>query len=78
MKLFVFLVDAVLPDDPSADVTEQGKGHNVLVGKDFVGKRVVHAHTQDLGVGGFQLSYILLEASHLLGSIGRESPDIEG
>jgi len=54
-ELVVFLVNAVLPDDLSAAVTEQGKGHTVLVGKDSIGKRVIHAHTQDLGVCAFQL-----------------------
>jgi hypothetical protein len=43
----------------------------------LIGKRRIHAYTQDLGVGGFQLCEVLLESLHLLGSTTGKREDIE-
>jgi hypothetical protein len=40
-------------------------------------KRAIHAHTQDLGVGSFQLFEISLEVFHLLRSTTCEGKNIE-
>jgi hypothetical protein len=40
-------------------------------------KRAIHAHTQDLGVGSFQLFEISLEVFHLLRSTTGEGENIE-
>jgi hypothetical protein len=48
-----------------------------LVGERFIGEGTIHAHTQDLGVGGFQFFQVLLEVFHLLGSTTGESEDVE-
>jgi hypothetical protein len=47
-------VDAVLAGDISTPVTQKREGDADLVGKGFIGEGAVHAHTQNLGVGGFQ------------------------
>src|SRR5262249_35528144 len=70
--------DAVGARSISAPVTQQGEGHSNLVSEGFVREGAVHAHTQDLGVGGFQLFQVLLEVFHLLGSTTGESKDVEG
>jgi hypothetical protein len=62
----------------AAPITEQREGDSNLVGEGFVGEGAIHAHTQDLGVGSFQLLQILLEVFHLLGSTAGESKDIKG
>ena len=54
----------------SADVTKAGEKLHYSDQRSFVGKGAVHAYTQDLGVCGFQLGYVLLEAPHFLSSIG--------
>src|SRR6266852_9841980 len=59
-SLIFVRVDAILMGDLSAPITEQGEGDGYLVCKRFVCERAIHAHTQDLGVGGFQLFQILL------------------
>src|SRR5208282_2002655 len=71
-------VDAVLVGGFSAPVTQQREGHSNLVGEGFVGERAIHAHTQDLGVGRFQLLQVLLEVFHLLGSTSGEGEDVKG
>jgi len=70
--------DSVFVRGFSAPVTEQGEGYSNLVGKGFIGEGTVHAHTQDLGVGSFQLLQILLEVFHLLRSTTGEGKDVEG
>jgi hypothetical protein len=76
---FVFInVDSVLMGNCAAPITEQREGDSNLVGEGFVGEGAIHAHTQDLGVGSFQLLQILLEVFHLLGSTAGESKDIKG
>ncbi len=37
----------------------------------------IHAHTQHLGIGGFQLGEVLLESLHLLGSTPGEGENVE-
>ncbi len=76
---FVFVdVDAVLASDVSSPITQKREGNADLVGEGFIGEGAVHAHTQDLGVGGFQLLKILLEGLHLRGSTTGEGKDVEG
>jgi hypothetical protein len=73
---FVFVeVDAVLVGRFAAPVTQQREGHSNLVGEGFVGEGAIHTHTQDLGVGRFQLLQILLEGLHLSSSTPGESED---
>src|ERR1035441_8256986 len=71
-------VDAVLAGYFSSPVTQQREGDADLVGEGFVGVGTVHAHTQNLGVGGFQLFEILLEGLHLRSSTTGEGKDVEG
>jgi len=71
-------VDPVLMGNCAAPITQQGEGDSDLVGKGFIGERAIHAHTQDLGVGCFQLLQILLEVFHLLGSTAGEGKHIKG
>src|SRR5215469_14061299 len=75
--IFVF-VDSVFAGNFAAPVAQQGKGHSDLVSKCFVGEGTVHAHTQDLGVGSFQLLQVLLEVFHLLRSTPSEGKHIKG
>jgi hypothetical protein len=76
---FVFVhVHAVLMGNSAAPITEQREGDSNLVGEGFIGEGAIHAHTQDLGVGCFQLLQILLEVFHLLGSTAGEGKHIKG
>jgi hypothetical protein len=70
-------VDAVLAGDISTPVTQKREGDADLVGKGFIGEGAVHAHTQNLGVGGFQLFQILLEGLHLRGSTTGKGKNVE-
>ena len=70
-------INAILARRIAAPVTQQGKSNSNLVGKRFIGERTIHAHTQDLGVGIFQLFQVLLEVFHLLRSTTGESEDEE-
>src|ERR1700737_1050267 len=75
---FVFIrVDAVLVGRFSAPIAQQREGDPNGIGKSFIGEGTIHAHTQDLGVGSFQLFQILLEVFHLLGSTTGKSEDIK-
>ena len=77
-RSFVFVhVDPILPRDVAAPVAEQGEGDSNLIGEGFVGEGTVHAHTQDLGVGGLQLFKILLEGLHLGSSTTGKGKDIK-
>src|SRR5437588_5294710 len=75
--VFVY-VDAVFVRRFAAPVAQERKGDSNLVGKSFVGEGAVHAHTQNLGVGGFQLLQVLLEVFHLLRSTAGEGENIKG
>jgi hypothetical protein len=77
-SLILVVVDSVIPGDFSTPIAKKREGHSNLVGKGFIGERTIHAHTQDLGVGGFQLLQVLLEVFHLLGSTPGEGEDIKG
>src|SRR5579863_10103968 len=70
-------VDAVLAGGIASPVTEEWEGHTDGVGEGFIGEGAIHAHTQDLGVGSFQLFQILLEVFHLLGSTTGESENVK-
>src|SRR5882762_3354160 len=70
-------VDAVLAGDISTPVTQKREGDADLVGEGFIGEGAVHAHTQNLGVGGFQRLEILLERLHLRSSTTGEGKDVE-
>src|SRR5579885_369319 len=70
-------IHAVLVSQFPAPVAQQREGNANLVRPCFVCKRTIHAHTQDLGVGGFQLCQILLEVFHLLRSTTGKSKDVE-
>jgi hypothetical protein len=75
---FVFVdINAILTGHFPAPITCQRKLNSNLVGEGFVGERAIHAHTQDLGVGGFQLLEILLEVFHLLGSTTGKGKNIK-
>src|SRR6266851_4318132 len=75
---FVFVdVDAVLAGDLSTPITKKREGDADLVGEGLVGVGAVHAHTQNLGVGGFQRLEILLERLHLRSSTTGEGKDVE-
>ena len=71
-------LDAVLAGEISTPVTQKREGDADLVGEGFIGKGAVHAHTQNLGVGGFQRLEILLEGLHLRCSTTGEGKDVEG
>ena len=75
--LVLVFVHSVAASHFPAPVAQQRKLHADLVGKGFVRKGAVHAHTQDLGVGSFQLFQILLEVFHLLGSTTSERENVE-
>src|SRR3981081_3279064 len=70
-------VNTVLAGDISTPVAQKREGDADLVGEGFIGERAVHAHTQNLSVGGFQRLEILLEGLHLRGSTTGEGKDIE-
>ncbi|SPE45122.1 hypothetical protein SBA7_650021 [Candidatus Sulfotelmatobacter sp. SbA7] len=70
-------VNAVLASDVSSPIAQQREGDSDLVGEGFIGVGTVHTHTQDLGVGGFQLFQILLEGLHLRGSTTGEGKDVK-
>ncbi len=75
---FVFVdVDAVLARDISSPIAQQREGDADLVGKSLIGVGAVHTHTQNLGVGSFQLFKILLEGLHLRGSTAGKGKDVE-
>jgi len=61
--------------DWTTPVSENREGHSILLGKCEVREGAVHAHTQHLGVGAFQLGQILLESLHFAGSTTGESKD---
>ncbi len=63
--------------DISTPVTQKREGDADLVGEGFIGEGAVHAHTQNLGVGGFQRFEILLEGLHLRSSTTGERKDVE-
>lgn len=76
-RLVLVAIETVLAGDIASPITQQRKGDTDLVGEGFVGEGTVHAHTQDLGVGCFQLGQVLLEVFELLGSTPGESEDVE-
>src|SRR5246127_5125645 len=76
-RLCIIDVNFVLARDVTAPVAQEREGNADLVGKCFVREWAVHAHTQDLGVGGFQLLQVLLEVFHLLRSTAGEGKDIK-
>ena len=61
----------------SAPIAQQWKRDPDGICKGLVGERTVHAYTQDLGVGSFQLLQVLLEVLHLLGSTTGEGKNVE-
>ena len=71
-------VETVFTGYLSAPIAQQREGYSDRIGEGFVGVRAVHAHTQDLGVGRFQLFQILLEGLHLRRSTTGEGKDVEG
>jgi hypothetical protein len=74
--IFVF-VDSIFAGDFAAPVTEQREGNSNLIGEGFIREPAIHAHTQDLGVGRFQLCQILLEVFHLLCSTTSERKHVK-
>src|ERR1700751_3393982 len=75
---FVFVhVNAVLTGYLASPVAQQWEGHSDLVGEGSIREGAIHAHTQDLGVGSFQLCQTLLEVFHLLGSTTGEREHIK-
>src|ERR1700730_3968566 len=70
-------VNSILTGRFPTPITQQRKSNSVLVGERFIGERAIHAHTQDLGVGCFQLLQVLLEVFHLLGSTPGEGKNIK-
>ena len=70
--------DSVFVSGFAPPIAQQGERDSDLVGKGFVCEGAIHAHTQDLGVGSFQLFKILLEVLHLLGSTTGEGKYVEG
>jgi hypothetical protein len=76
---FVFIqIDSVFVSYIAAPITEQREGDSNLVGEGFVREGTIHAHTQNLGIGGVQPFQILLERLHLLGSTTGEGEDEKG
>jgi hypothetical protein len=75
---FVFInVNSVLAGHVSSPIAQQRESNTDLVCKGLVGKGAVHAHTQNLGVGGFQLLKVLLEGLHLRGSTASECKNVK-
>src|SRR5277367_3110 len=75
---FVFVeVDSVLAGNIASPITQQREGNSNLVGKSFIGKGAVHAHTQNLSVGCFQLFQIRLEGLHLCSSTTSKCKNVE-
>src|SRR6266849_7126681 len=70
-------IHAVLTRNVSSPVTQEREGDADGIGEGFVGEGAVHAHTQNLGVGGFQLLQILLEGLHLFRSTTGKGKNIE-
>ena len=70
-------VNAVFASRVTAPVAEQRESNADGIGKSVIGERAIHAHTQNLGVGSFQLFQILLEVFHLLRSTTGKSEDVE-
>src|SRR5205823_3978191 len=71
-------VNTVFTGGLASPIAQQREGHSNRISERFVGKRAIHAHTQDLGVGSFQLLQILLEVFHLLRSTTGKGKNIKG
>src|ERR1700757_2732810 len=77
-RRFVFVsVDTVLVSDLASPIAQQREADADLLGECPVRKRTIHTHTQDLGVGRFQLLKVLLEVFHLLCSTPGECKNIK-
>jgi len=76
-RLILVFVDSVFAGNFAAPVAQQRESDSNLVGEGFVGEGAIHAHTQDLGVGSFQLLQILLEVLHLLRSTAGEGENVK-
>lgn len=69
--------ETVLAGHRASPIAEQGEGDTILLRERKIRKRAIHAHTQNLGVGAFQLCQILLESLYFLGSTTGEGEHIE-
>src|ERR1019366_6337089 len=76
--LVLRVIETVLLGHIAAPVAEQGEGNANLFRPRLVREGRIHAHTQHLGIGSFQLAQVLLESLHLLGSTTGEGEDVEG
>src|SRR5437660_5093774 len=72
------IVKSVLAGDIPSPVAQQGKSDGDFFCPRGVAEGAIHAYTQYLGVGSFQLLQVLLEVLHLLGSTNGESEDVKG
>src|SRR5579872_148373 len=73
----IVLRQTVFPGYLAAKVAQQGKGDAILLRESEVGEGAIHAHTQNLGVGAFQLAQVALEGFHLLGSTPGKGENIK-
>src|ERR1017187_3936759 len=71
------VVDAVLLGRVAAPIAKQREGDANFFRPRLVREGRIHAHTQHLGIGSFQLGEVLLESLHLLGSTTGEGEDVE-
>ena len=76
-NVFLFR-QTVLAGHRASPVAKQRESHAILLRECEIRKRTVHAHTQNLGVGAFQLCQVLLESFDFLRSTTGEGEHIKG
>ena len=75
-KALLFVEDAIVFDDGTFEIAEQRERDSELFGEFAVGGNAVNTHSENLSVGGFELSDIRLIRFEFLRSTTGEREDV--